>query len=536
MQQMYYCPYCNTPVAYGQAQCSYCKTALNWQGSQTQGQYQSSDSQYFQQQKQQQGYQSADGQSAGSKLPDGGQPSEGEDGPGLLQWIKDNRGLAIKISIGVLVLAALIVTGVALQGEIAKWFAPPVVTAFEASSPTIISGQDVTLQWDVSGATSVSISPGIGTVSSSGTKKMSPDETTTYKLTADSRFGGSVSREITVTVSGKPPTVNSFVASPGGIYAGQQSTLSWNVTGATSVSIQPEVGTVSPTGSKVVSPGTSTRYVLTAANSEGNSTASATLEVSTSKSPIITTFSASPMSISAGDESTLTWDIIGAKSININQGVGGVASKGAIKVTPSETSIYTLRADSDYGSVTKSVTVSVDTSGISTGPALTKDPPQIKTFAASSSTITLGDEVTLTWTVDAARTASISPAVGDVPSSGWIKVIPFATTTYVLFATNTFGTVSKEVDVSVSVSTDGVAPVIRSFTATPSSISHGDTSSLSWDIKGATRLFIDQGIGEPASKYGQTVSPVQTTSYTLTAINSYGTDNATRTVIVTGTP
>ena len=528
---MYYCPYCNTPVAYGQAQCSYCKTILNWQGSQTQGQYQSSDSQYIQQQQQ---WSQSTGQADGSQSQGDGQPSEGGGGPGLLQWIKDNRSLVIKISIGVLILAALIVTGVALRGEIAKWFASPVVTAFEAGSPAIISGQDVTLQWDVSGATSVSISPGIGTVSFSGTKKISPDETTTYKLTADSRFGGSVSREITVTVSGKPPTVNSFVASPGGIYAGQQSTLSWNVTGATSVSIQPEVGTVSPTGSKVVSPGTTTRYVLTAANSEGNSTASATLNVSTSNAPIITTFSASPTSINAGDDATLIWDVIGAKSININQGVGGVASKGTIKVTPAETSIYTLRADSDYGSVSKSVTVSVDTSNVSTGPALTKDPPQIKTFTASSSSITLGDEVTLTWTVDAARTVSISPNIGSVTSSGWTKVIPTTTpaTTYELSAVNTFGTVKKEVIVAVSVSTDGDAPLIKSFTATPNIISQGDTSSLSWEVKGATTLIIDQGIYIPASKYGQTVSPDRTTSYTLTAINSYGTDNATVSVTV----
>ena len=450
----------------------------------------------------------------------------------MLQWIKNNRSMVIKISIGVLVLAAIIITGIALQGEISKWFAPPVVTSFEASSPTIISGQDVTLQWDVSGATSVSISPGVGTVSLSGTKKISPDETTTYKLTADSRFGGSVSREITVAVTGKPPTVNNFVASPGGIYTGQTATLSWSVTGATSVSIQPEVGTVSPSGSKVVSPGTTTRYVLTAANSEGNSTASATLEVSTSKTPIITTFSASPASIDAGDESTLTWDVIGAKSININPGIGGVALKGTLKITPSETAVYTLRADSDYGSVTKSVTVTVDTSNISSGPALTKDPPQIKTFSTSSNSIMLGDEVTLTWAVDAARTVSISPNVGNVPSSGWTTVIPTATTTYELSAVNTFGTEKKEVTVAVSVATDGTAPLIRSFTASPSTISPGGTSNLSWGVTGATILIIDQGIGVPTSASGQAVSPGETTSFTLTAINSYGTDNATVTVTV----
>ncbi|MFA7247309.1 MAG: hypothetical protein WC169_09080, partial [Dehalococcoidia bacterium] len=331
MQQMYYCPYCNTPVVYGQAQCSYCKTVLNWQGSQTQGQSQSYDSRHDQQQ---QWYQSQEGnQWAGQDSQGQEQPPNNSVVSKLLQRIKDNRTKTIAIASALLVVTALIVTGVALKGDIEKLFAPPVITAFEASSSTIISGQEVTLQWDVGEATAVSISPGIGTVSFSGTKKMSPDETTTYKLTADSRFGGSVSREITVEVTGKPPTVNSFVASPGGIYVGQTSTLSWNVSGATSVSIQPEVGTVSSTGSKVVSPGATTRYVLTAANINGNTTASAALEVSTSKTPIITIFSASPSSIKAGDEATLAWDIIGAKSINISPGIGGVALKGTVRIT-----------------------------------------------------------------------------------------------------------------------------------------------------------------------------------------------------------
>ncbi len=535
MQQTYYCPNCRAPVAYGQPQCANCQTVLNWQGSQTQGQYQSSDPQYAQQQ-QQWNQAAADNRSAGSEFQGRSQPPDGDEGPGLLQWIKNNRSMVTKISIIVLVVAALIVTGIALQGEISKWFAAPVITAFDAGSSTIISGQEVTLQWDVSGASSVSISPGIGTVSFSGTRKMSPDETTTFTLTAGSRFGGSVSKAVTVTVTGKPPTVNSFKASPGGIYVGQTATLSWSVTGATSVAIQPEVGTVSPSGSKIVSPGSTTRYVLTASNSEGNSTASATLNVSTSNAPIITTFSASPTSINAGDDATLIWDVIGAKSININQGIGGVASKGSAIVKPAGTAIYTLRADSDYGSVTESVTVTVDTSNTGTGPAITKDPPEIKTFSASQKSIMLGDEITLTWAVDAARTVSISPSVGGVPSSGWKTIIPTATTTYKLSAINTFGTETAEVTVTVSVSTDGAAPLIRSFTASPISITQGETSSLTWDIKGATKLIIDQGIGILTSKYGQTVSPGETTDYTLTAINSYGTDNATVTVTVTVTP
>jgi hypothetical protein len=239
-------------------------------------------------------------------------------------------------------------------------------------------------------------------------------------------------------------------------------------------------------------------------------------------------------SINSGEISTLTWDVVAAKSINISQGIGGVASKGSTLVTPAATTVYIMMADSDYGSVTRSITVTVDTTNATgrPGTAITKTPPEINTFSASQNSIMLGDNITLTWAVNAARTVSISPDVGTVPSSGWTVVIPTATTTYKLSAVNTFGTETKETTVTVNTLPDGLAPVIKSFTAMPGSIPEGGTSRLSWDIKGFTILIIDQGLGIPTSKYSQPVSPAKTTTYTLTAINSSGTDNATVTVTV----
>jgi hypothetical protein len=489
---------------------------LNWPSSPTQPRYQSSPDQYPNQE--QQGYQDQD------------QPQNSDDEPGLLQLIKNNRGILAKISIILVIAVVLIGAGIALQSEITRWFAAPVVASFDASSSTITAGQEATLHWDVTGASAVSISPDIGTVSSSGTRKVSPQTTTTYTLVAD-KMSGSARKSITVTVTGTLPSIDNFRISPDTIFAGQSAALSWNVTGATSVSISPEIGDVSLTGTKSVSPGSTTKYTLTASNSAGNSTASATLNVSLSKAPIITTFSASPASINSGETSTLTWDIIAAKSINISQGIGGVASKGSAQVTPAATTTYTMMADSDYGSVTRSVTVTVNITN-TTGPAITKNPPAVNTFSASRNSITLGDNITLTWAISGARTVSIIPDVGSVPTAGWTMVIPTATTTYKLSAVNTFGTQTAETTVTVNRSTDGTAPLIRSFTAMPSSIPGGGTSSLSWDVKGFTILTIDQGIGIPTSKYSQSISPAKTTTYTLTAINSSGTDNATVTVTV----
>jgi len=81
------------------------------------------------------------------------------------------------------------------------------------------------------------------------------------------------------TPIGNPgPTINSFTANPMTINAGQSATLSWNISGATSISIDQGVGAVSGT-SVSVTPAQTTTYTLTATNGNGPSTAFATVTV-----------------------------------------------------------------------------------------------------------------------------------------------------------------------------------------------------------------------------------------------------------------
>ncbi|MBA7643343.1 hypothetical protein ES703_51068 [subsurface metagenome] len=68
------------------------------------------------------------------------------------------------------------------------------------------------------------------------------------------------------------PVINSFTASPGNITLGASSTLSWGVSGATTVSINQGVGGVTPSGTRVVSPAATTTYTLTATNAAGSVT------------------------------------------------------------------------------------------------------------------------------------------------------------------------------------------------------------------------------------------------------------------------
>ena len=76
-------------------------------------------------------------------------------------------------------------------------------------------------------------------------------------------------------------------------------------------------------------------------------------------------------------------------------------------------------------------------------------------------------------------------------------------------------------------------PTISSFTASPSTVSSGASSTLSWSVANATSLSIDQGLGTVTGATSVPVSPTTATTYTLTASNSGGSTTARTTVTVT---
>jgi len=78
---------------------------------------------------------------------------------------------------------------------------------------------------------------------------------------------------------GQPSVIGSFSSSPSAINPGGSSTLSWNVTGANSVSIDQGIGQVNVSGSMLVSPSTSTIYTISATNAAGTVTRSSVTTV-----------------------------------------------------------------------------------------------------------------------------------------------------------------------------------------------------------------------------------------------------------------
>jgi peptidoglycan-associated lipoprotein len=72
--------------------------------------------------------------------------------------------------------------------------------SLEASRSDISSGQSVTLRWSATNATSVSVTPEVGSVAAEGTTNVTPAASTTYTATAMGP-GGSASSSARVTVT-----------------------------------------------------------------------------------------------------------------------------------------------------------------------------------------------------------------------------------------------------------------------------------------------------------------------------------------------
>lgn len=76
-----------------------------------------------------------------------------------------------------------------------------------------------------------------------------------------------------------------FSAAPASIAPGATAVLSWNVTNATTVTIDHGIGAVSATGTKNVSPTSPTTYKLSAANSSGSAIKTVSINVTQAAAP-----------------------------------------------------------------------------------------------------------------------------------------------------------------------------------------------------------------------------------------------------------
>ena len=155
--------------------------------------------------------------------------------------------------------------------------ARPVIDLFEATPTTVKQGGAVTLRWHVSNADEVILLT-FGSEPRSGSTTAYPTGNAVYTLEATNRNGTvNKTRKVAVIPPAPapliaPPVITTFTVTPSQISSGDPITISWQVSNAESVRLDPPVDAAvsGPTGNiRVKGPPHSTKYFLHARNGAG---------------------------------------------------------------------------------------------------------------------------------------------------------------------------------------------------------------------------------------------------------------------------
>ncbi|WLT30997.1 hypothetical protein [Geothrix sp. PMB-07] len=159
--------------------------------------------------------------------------------------------------------------------------------------------------------------------------------------------------------------ITSFIASPATIAPGASSSLSWNVTGATSLGIDHGApATSGASGSVAVSPAATTLYTLTATNESGSTTATATVTVG---APGVTV-SVTPPSARVKPSGTQAFTAVvtgttttTAVTWQVQEANGGAVNASGLYTAPATNGVYHLKATS-VADTSKSATATITVS------------------------------------------------------------------------------------------------------------------------------------------------------------------------------
>ncbi len=241
-------------------------------------------------------------------------------------------------------------------------------------------------------------------------------------------------------------TITSFTASPSQITTGNSTTLYYQTSNCTTLSISPNVNSTVSVNNSSVNTGiltTTTTYTLSAMGLyNSHDTAQVTVTVipnnNNTYSCAISYFNASPSTIyGTSGYSTLSWNTTNCNNAYIN-GIGSVATSGSISTgNIYNTTTYTLNASGTVGSTNAQTVVTLINSNNNNNnnnwnynyPVCTID-----YFNASPNNINAGSSATISWNTSNCSSVSMSN-FGSVATSGSISTgTLYATRSYVLYA------------------------------------------------------------------------------------------------------
>jgi len=171
-----------------------------------------------------------------------------------------------------------------------------------------------------------------------------------------------------------------------------------------------------------------------------------TIQAPSGQLPVIGTFSSSPSTVNPGGTSTLSWNVTGANSVSIDNGIGQVNAAGTMAVSPATSIVYTISATNSAGTLTSSAAITVSsappvafavtsvTANISptifTGSCpktftlyanITANGPGTATYRWEREDLRYSDIQNITFNAAGTQTTTLQWDFGET-SSGWVRV------------------------------------------------------------------------------------------------------------------
>ena len=225
-----------------------------------------------------------------------------------------------------------------------------------------------------------------------------------------------------------------------------------------------------------------------------------TVTVSSAPPPTVSA-SFDESSITRGEDVTLNWSSTNASACSGSPAIGSTATSGTKTYTPSSAGSFsvTVTCTGDGGSADDMASVTV------------YEPPTVSASFGESS-ITLGDDATLSWSSTNASACSGSPSIGSPATSGTKTYTPSSAGSFSVTVTCTGDGGSADDSASVTV----YEPPTVSASFGESSITLGDDATLSWSSTNASACSGAPSIGSPATSGSKTYTPSSAGSFEVT--------------------
>lgn len=344
--------------------------------------------------------------------------------------------------------------------------------------------------------------------------------THTYKLIATGTAGnGSKICTATVVVppDPKPKPVCTLDAIPSTITQGDPVKLKWTSQHATSGSINQGVGVISPVanGHKTIYPNHTKTYTATFTGPGGSTTCSKKVVVNPKPTPTC------DLDLT---KKKITWSSTHAASVKIYPITSG---------SPSVGNNLPLNGHKDfnpylsYGLHAYKMKVVGTNSDVIYCEAEVDIPAPKDPYCEldSISPVPYGTASTLTWTTENGHTFVINKGIGTVTpvAGGSVSTGPLTSTK--TFKGTVFGAHGKKATCKTKVKVTPPNAPECTLSASPDSITSGETSTLTWTTNNAVSFVIDNGIGTstPVAGGSTTTSALNsTTTFVGTAYNAQG--------------